>query len=87
MDERANADAEYKGHLKGAFAMRRVGMRSSQMRAASCEPGCTLPSQCLHIRIHGLDQPKGRCQLNLENSKQSSTLCLAPTAAYCGCDS
>ena len=49
MDERANADAEYKAHLKGVFAMRRVDMRFSQMSAASCEPGCTLPNRCLHI--------------------------------------
>ena len=74
MDERANADAEYKAHLKGVFAMRRVDMRFSQMSAASCEPGCTLPNRCLHIRIDGLDQAKGRCPRNLENSKQWSTL-------------
>ena len=49
MDERANADAEYKAHLKGVFAIRRVDMRFSQMSAASCEPGCTLPNRCLHI--------------------------------------
>ena len=29
MEERANADAEYKAHLKGVFAMRRVDMRFS----------------------------------------------------------
>ena len=74
MDERANADAEYKAHLKGVFAMRRVDMRFSQMSAASCEPGCTLPNRCLHIRIDGLDQAKGRCPRNLENSKEWSTL-------------
>ena len=59
MAERANADAEFKAHLNGVFAMRRVDMRFSQMSAASCEPGCTLPNRCLHIRIDGLDQPKG----------------------------
>ena len=74
MDERANADAEYKAHLKGVFAMRRVDMRFSQMSAASCELGCTLPNRCLHIRIDGLDQAKGRCPRNLENSKQWSNL-------------
>ena len=74
MDERANADAEYKAHLKGVFAMRRVDMRFSQMSVRSCEPGCTLPNRCLHIRIDGLDQAKGRCPRNLENSKQWSTL-------------
>ena len=74
MAERANADAEYKAHLKGVFAMRRVDLRFSQMSAASCEPGCTLPNRCLHIRIDGLDQAKGRCPRNLENSKQWSTL-------------
>ena len=51
MEERANADAEYKAHLKGVFAMRRVDMRFSQMSVRSCEPGCTLPNRCLHIRI------------------------------------
>ena len=74
MDERANADAEYKAHLKGVFAMRRVDMRFSQMSVRSCEPGCTLPNRCLHIRIDGLDQAKGRCPRNLENSKQWSAL-------------
>ena len=81
--ERASADKEYKDHLAGVFAMRRVDMRFSQMSAASCEPGCTLPNRCLHIRIDGLDKAKGRCPRNLENSNQWSTLCLAPTAAYC----
>ena len=51
MEERANADAEYKAHLKGVFAMRRVDMRFSHLSVASCEPGCTLPNRCLHIRI------------------------------------
>ena len=74
MAERANADAEYKAHLNGVFAMRRVDMRFSQMSAASCEPGCTLPNRCLHIRIDGLDQAKGRCPRNLESSKQWSSL-------------
>ena len=74
MAERANADAEYKAHLKGVFAMRRVDMRFSQMSARSCEPGCTLANRCLHIRIDGLDQAKGRCPRNLENSKQWSAL-------------
>ena len=74
MAERASADAEYKAHLNGVFAMRRVDMRFSQMSAASCEPGCTLPNRCLHIRIDGLDQAKGRCPRNLENSKQWSNL-------------
>ena len=74
MAERAIADAEYKAHLNGVFAMRRVDMRFSQMSAASCEPGCTLPDRCLHIRIDGLDQAKGRCPRNLENSKQWSNL-------------
>ena len=72
--ERASADREYKAHLAGVFAMRRVDMRLSQMSARSCEPGCTLPNRCLHIRIDGLDQAKGRCPRNLENSKQWSTL-------------
>ena len=70
MAERANADAEYKAHLKGVFAMRRVDMRFSQMSAASCEPCCTLPNRCLHIRVDGLDQAKGRCPRNCEYSKQ-----------------
>ena len=74
MEERATADAEYKAHLKGVFAMRRVDMRFSQLSVASCEPGCTLPNRCLHIRIDGLDQAKGRCPRNLENSKQWSNL-------------
>ena len=73
MAERANADAEYKVHLKGVFAMRRMDMRFSQMSAASCEPGCTLPNRCLHIRIDCLDQAKGRCPRNRENSNQWST--------------
>ena len=51
--ERANADAEYKAHLKGVIAMRKVGMRFSKMSAASCEPGRMLPKRCLHIRIDG----------------------------------
>ena len=72
--ERASADREYKAHLAGVFAMRRVDMRFSQMSARSCEPGCTMPNRCLHIRIDGLDQAKGRCPRNLENSKQWSTL-------------
>ena len=57
--ERANSDAEYKAHLKGVFAMRKVDMRFSQMSAASCEPGCTLANRCLHFRIDGLGQAKG----------------------------
>ena len=74
MAERARADAEYKAHLKGVFAMRRVDMRFSQMSVASCEPGCALANRCLHIRIDGMDQAKGRCPRNLENSKQWSAL-------------
>ena len=72
--ERASADREYKAHLAGVFGMRRVDMRFSQMSARSCEPGCTLPNRCLHIRIDGLDQAKGRCPRNLENAKQWSSL-------------
>ena len=49
-------------------------MRLSRMSAAPCEPGCALPNRCLHIRIDGLDQAKGRCPRNLENSKQWSAL-------------
>ena len=33
-----------------------------------------MPNRCLHIRIDGLDQAKGRCPRNLENSKQWSAL-------------
>ena len=49
-------------------------MRFSQMSARSCELGCTLANRCLHIRIDGIDQAKGRCPRNLENSKQWSNL-------------
>ena len=38
--ERETANMEYKVHLQGVFAMRRVDMRFSRMSAASCEPGC-----------------------------------------------
>ena len=51
MAERQHAANEYKAHWKGVFAMRRVDMRFARLSAASCEPGCTLPSRCLHIRI------------------------------------
>ena len=83
--ERASADGEYKAHLEGAFAMRRVDMRVSQMSAAFCEPGCTLPNRCLHIRIDGLDQSNGRCPRNLEHRKQWSTL-WRPQLHIVGCD-
>ena len=72
--ERASADREYKARLAGVFAMRRVGVRLSQMSARSCEPGWLLPKRCLHMRIDGLDHAKGRCPRNLVNSKQWSTL-------------
>ena len=74
IDERKSADVEYKAHWKNGFAMRRVDMRFSRLSVASCEPGCTLPNRCLHIRIDGLDQAKGRCPRNLENSKDWSQL-------------
>ena len=74
LSERKNADRDYKAHLQGVFAMRRVDTRLSRMSAASCEPGCKLPNRCLYIRINGLDQAKGRCPRNLENGKQWSTL-------------
>ena len=72
--ERDAANREYKFHLQGVFAMRRVDERFSRMSAASCEPGCNLPNRCLHIRIDGLDQAKGRCPRNLEDNKEWSTL-------------
>ena len=74
MAERKHADNEYRAHLKGVFTMRRVDMRFAKMSAAFCELGCTLPNQCLHIRMDGFDQSKGRCPRNLENSKRWSTL-------------
>ncbi len=72
--ERNHAHNEYKMHLQRVFAMRRVDMRFSRLSSMSCEPGCTLPNRCLHVRIDGLDQAKGRCPRNLENSKQWSVL-------------
>ena len=42
--ERASADREYKTHLAGVFAMRRVDMRLSQMSARSCEPAQPMPA-------------------------------------------
>ena len=72
--ERAHADNEYKQHLRRVFAMRRVDARFSNLSSMYCEPGCTFPSRCLHVRIDGLDQAKGRCPRNLENSKQRSVL-------------
>ena len=54
--------------------MRRVDARFSNLSNMPCEPGCTFPNRCLHVRIDGLDQAKGRCPRNLENSKQWSAL-------------
>ena len=68
------ANNEYKVHLRRVFAMRKVDMRFSTLSKMSCEPGCTISNRCLHIRIDGLDQAKGRCPRNLENSKRWSEL-------------
>ena len=71
--KRANADVEYKAHLKGVFAMPRVDVRFSQLSATTCELDCTLPGRCLHIRIDGFSQAKGRCLRNLEKASNGQT--------------